>query len=61
MNKTILFSNRQQGKTAEEICENAADELTNTLEHDIGRYKELLKKFSEVLHPNNYISKKLVV
>ena len=51
--------NRQNGKKVEEICESAANELSNTFEHDICRYEELLQEFSKVLHPNHYISKKV--
>ena len=41
----------------DEICENASNELSDTFEHDVSRYEELLQKFSKVLHPNHYISK----
>ena len=55
----IYFLNRQDGQSVDDICEDAAYELSNTFEHDIERYNELLQKFLKIFHPNHYISKKV--
>ena len=58
--------NSQDGKRVDDICENAAYELT-TASNDgsnikmMSTYNTLLQNFSKVLHPNHYISKELSI
>ena len=58
--------NSQDGKRVDDICENAAYDLT-TASNDgsnikmMSTYNTLLQKFSKVLHPHHYISKELFI
>ena len=61
INNSFPF-NSKDGKLVDDICEDAAYELT-TASNDgsnirmMSTYNALLQKFSKVLHPNHYISK----
>ena len=65
INYSLPF-NSQDGKRVDDICENAAYELT-TASNDgsnikmMSTYNTLLQNFSKVLHPNHYISKELFI